>query len=308
MVPSKVPAEQQSNFRDCSPGRRNPHRSPVTQCLSAWWLSPGILGGTQCILGDLHGWAASAAAGTDPAASQHREWDNQQLPLVWVLGGIGFQQRERMGIHVSNAPTYPAPPQENSRDSSKTPLRDGDAGQLPKTLQLPFSLLFPPCFHSAVTYFGSCDMQRSLLTFRAPSCPLFGPWHGYHLYIEPWRWQHWTGTSRWEAAQGTSISSSAVHKHSLPDQSWSAWPHCCFWVTWSPSLPWNLKGSKEISTFLPLHPDHFSYREKDTTASQMELLVMPAGNSCSASGLWGRMASFHIICGKYHQFKEHNQL
>lgn len=75
------------------------------------------------------------------------------VAFVWVLGRIGFWQRERLGIPVSNAFTYPAPLKGDSRDSSKSPLRDGDAHQLPKTLQLPFfiavsallSLCLPQC-------------------------------------------------------------------------------------------------------------------------------------------------------------------
>lgn len=156
---------------------------------------------------------------------QHREWDSQQLLLVSAVDSIGFQERERLGFRVSSAPTYLAPSKGDIGDSSKTSLRKGGEGQLPKSLQLPCSLLFPPCFHSAITCFGGRDMQMSLLIVRAPSCPVFGPWHGDSLYTELRRWQHGTGTNGWKTAQRTSISSP---QQSLPGQSWFAKTHCCF--------------------------------------------------------------------------------
>lgn len=49
-----------------------------------------------------------------------------------------FPAKREAGIHVPNTATYLAPPEGDSRDNNKIPLRDEDAHQLPKTLQLPF--------------------------------------------------------------------------------------------------------------------------------------------------------------------------
>lgn len=174
MVPSK--AEQQPAFRDCSPVKKSLHRS-LTQSLSSWQPSPGILGGTQRVPSDPHWRAASAAAGTECSGEP-------SVATCMTAGQDCFPAKSKAGIHVSNAATYPAPPKGDSRDNNKTPLRDGDAHiSYQRLCSFHLSLLFPSCFHSAISYFGGCGLSLNLPYHTSP-CPLFVPWHGDDLCMD----------------------------------------------------------------------------------------------------------------------------
>lgn len=87
MVPCKSQAEQQA-FKDCSLGKENFHRS-LTQSLSAWQFSLAF-------------WKGHSAYPVIHTGEQHqlllgqRAVENHQWPLVWLLSGISFQQKERL--------------------------------------------------------------------------------------------------------------------------------------------------------------------------------------------------------------------
>lgn len=158
------------------------------------------------------------------------------------------------------------------------------------------SLLFPSCFHSTITYFGSCGMQRSLLTYHTTLHHAHSLSHGMEMtsaWMEPWRWQHWTGTRGEEAAQGTSRSVQPIDVHCLiraglpchttPPYTWWVHSYCNIWRLQKTSIP---PFSSTLST---------SPIDKRVLQPARWCWWWSGRNCCPTSGPWLRRASFPTI-------------
>lgn len=93
------------------------------------------------------------------------------VAFLWVLGRIGFWQRERLGIPVFNAFTYPAPLKGDSRDSNKALWEMEMHTSYQRHCSFHFSLLFLPCFHSVFPNTPSIKLHSDMMPLTSMKVP-----------------------------------------------------------------------------------------------------------------------------------------